>query len=102
MSAESSRNDAEPNFRRRDGRLYLVRCFECGGDRGTENYLPAVASGVCAWCGWSEARRSAETPGSEREALIQAAHKLRTEGRYAQAALVTQVLRRLSTESDGT
>jgi len=27
---------------------YLTRCFECG----RENYLPAVASGVCAWCGY--------------------------------------------------
>jgi ribosomal protein L37E len=42
-----------PNFIGKDGNFYLVRCFNCGG---TENYLPAVASGVCAWCGWSKER----------------------------------------------
>ena len=46
--------DRPPNFRK-DGRLFLVRCFACGSkERGTENYLPAVASGQCAWCGWKE------------------------------------------------
>jgi hypothetical protein len=45
--------DRPPNFRE-NGKLYLVRCFSCGAEpRGTENYLPAVASGTCAWCGWS-------------------------------------------------
>ena len=29
------------------GKIYLIRCNKCG----RENYLPAVASGVCAWCG---------------------------------------------------
>lgn len=41
--------DQPPNFREA-GKLYLVRCRVC--DR--ENYAPAVASGQCAWCGWSE------------------------------------------------
>ena len=48
------RNTQEPNFRDEQGKLFLVRCFACGGERGTENYGPAVASGTCAWCGWSE------------------------------------------------
>lgn len=39
-----------------DGRFYLVRCMACkdAGERGRENWGPAVASGTCAWCGWSE------------------------------------------------
>ena len=37
------------------GKLYLVRCMQCGDSkRGRENYAGAVASGMCAWCGWSE------------------------------------------------
>lgn len=43
--------DRTPNFRAK-GKLYLVRCFSCN----RENYAPAVASGVCAWCGWEEGR----------------------------------------------
>lgn len=35
-------------FRMQDGKLGLVRCFDCG----KENYAPAVSSGVCAWCGF--------------------------------------------------
>lgn len=35
-------------FRGGDGRLYLIRCPKCGG----ENYIPSVASGQCAWCGY--------------------------------------------------
>lgn len=31
-----------------DGSVYLVRCPKCG----LENYLPAVASGQCCWCGY--------------------------------------------------
>lgn len=34
-------------FAREDGRLYLVRCPECG----RENYAMAVSSGYCVWCG---------------------------------------------------
>jgi hypothetical protein len=46
--------DRPPNFRK-NGKLYLVRCFVCGEkERGVENYLPWVATGVCAWCGWHE------------------------------------------------
>ena len=37
------------NFRE-GGRLFLVRCPRCG----IENHAMAVASGQCAWCGWSE------------------------------------------------
>ena len=32
-----------------NGKLFLVRCQNCGNK---ENYLPAVATGQCAWCGW--------------------------------------------------
>lgn len=45
------------NFRDDDGKLYLTRCYACEPDHGRENYLPAVASGVCAWCGWHEMRK---------------------------------------------
>lgn len=33
-----------------DGQWYLVRCHECG----RENYMIAVATGQCAWCGWKQ------------------------------------------------
>lgn len=33
----------------RDGTILLIRCPHC--DR--ENYAPAVASGMCVWCGYS-------------------------------------------------
>lgn len=46
--------DREPNFRNEDGKLYLVRCFACDPEHGRENYIPAVASGQCVWCGWKE------------------------------------------------
>lgn len=42
-----------PNFRV-DGQLYLVRCFSCDPVMGRENYIPATATGRCAWCGWEE------------------------------------------------
>jgi len=31
-----------------EGTLYMERCPKCE----RENYAPAVASGICAWCGW--------------------------------------------------
>jgi len=42
-----------PNFRSPDGKLFVVRCEACG----RENWAPAVATGLCAWCGWQEARK---------------------------------------------
>lgn len=42
------------NFEDEEGNLYLVRCMNCEGNRGRENYAMAVSSGSCAWCGWSE------------------------------------------------
>lgn len=42
----------KPNFES-NGKFFLVRCFNCEPSRGKENYGPAVASGTCAWCGWS-------------------------------------------------
>lgn len=35
-------------FTDKDGKAYLIRCFKCE----QENYLPAVATGQCAWCFW--------------------------------------------------
>jgi len=46
--------DRGGNFRGKDGKLYLERCYVCNPEYGKENYGPAVASGICAWCGWSE------------------------------------------------
>lgn len=37
------------NFRDKK-KLFLVRCPACE----KENYLPAVATGICSWCGWRE------------------------------------------------
>ena len=44
------------NFRGdRTGGLYLARCMACGPPGyGRENWGPAVSSGTCAWCGWTE------------------------------------------------
>lgn len=42
-----------PNFKGKNSNWYLVRCFKCEPENpsGKENKLPAVASGICAWCG---------------------------------------------------
>ena len=45
--------DRPPNFRK-NGQLFLIRCFECEPKRGRENWGMSVAAGVCAWCGWSD------------------------------------------------
>lgn len=53
MSVNSDRKEykaQEPNFYDKQGNLFLVRCPTCK----RENYAPAVASGECAWCGWTE------------------------------------------------
>lgn len=51
--------DRPPNFRSETrGGLYLVRCFVCEPEHGRENYIPAVASGQCAWCGWEEQKET--------------------------------------------
>lgn len=52
MSATEARQDRQPNFRDEDGRLFLVRCFVCGGEHGRENRAMLVAQGICAWCNW--------------------------------------------------
>lgn len=52
MKKQYHRNYEEPNFFSEEGKFYLVRCFECDKVLGKENYLPAVATGQCAWCGW--------------------------------------------------
>jgi hypothetical protein len=50
--------DRAPNFRD-DGHLYLVRCFACSeSSRGRENWAMAVATGQCAFCGWTEEKDS--------------------------------------------
>lgn len=46
--------DQSPNFRGKDGSLFLVRCFACGDSYGRENWAMAVARGTCAFCGWRE------------------------------------------------
>ncbi len=64
LGLKDIKNYAEPNFVEfKDGKpqLYLVRCYreDCdpGKDgkytgHGRENYIPNVANGSCAWCGW--------------------------------------------------
>jgi len=49
-------NDRPPNFRDDKGRLFLVRCYACNKEYGTENYAMCVSSGVCAFCGWEEVK----------------------------------------------
>lgn len=39
-----------------NGKLYLVYCANCH----SENYSPAVASGQCAFCGWSDSPKGKE------------------------------------------
>lgn len=46
--------DRGQNFRDKNGKLFLIRCYACEPERGRENYAMAVASGTCAWCGWTE------------------------------------------------
>lgn len=48
----TSIQDRPPNFRE-DGQLYLVRCFACEPEHGRDNHGLVVATGRCAWCGWS-------------------------------------------------
>jgi hypothetical protein len=55
---ESINQDRPPNFRSKEGKLYLVRCFACEAEYGRENWAMAVADGTCAWCGWPEKGRS--------------------------------------------
>jgi hypothetical protein len=50
--------DRGENFRGDDGRLYLIRCYVCDPTHGQENYITAVASGQCAWCGWKESKQT--------------------------------------------
>lgn len=44
--------ERKPNFRSEEGKLFLVRCFICNPEEGKENWVGAVASGRCVWCGW--------------------------------------------------
>ena len=46
--------ERSPNFRDKDGALYLVRCFRCDPERGYENYALSVSVGECHRCGWRE------------------------------------------------
>lgn len=61
------RNLSPPNFTE-NGQFYLVRCFECGGAMGTENYIPLVASGQCAFCGWHPDKENEDGKGREETA----------------------------------
>lgn len=47
------------NFEK-NGRFYLVRCFNCDSDKGTENYAINIASGICTWCGWPHCNEDIE------------------------------------------
>jgi len=58
----AKKQEQHPNFRNEDGKLFLVRCFAC--DR--ENWAPAVATGACEWCGWSEDTSTLDTRGKSR------------------------------------
>ena len=52
ITAQIAAQLRHPNFLGDDGQFYLVRCFVCDSRHGRENYLPSVALGTCAWCGW--------------------------------------------------
>lgn len=56
MTEPRTINDRPPNFRNKDGRLMIIRCFACpdAGPYGKENWGPAVATGECAWCGFRD------------------------------------------------
>lgn len=49
MSEEQPKPDAR-NFRDESGKLFMIYCPKCK----LENYMPSVASGQCAWCGYKE------------------------------------------------
>lgn len=52
------RQESHPNFRDEKGKLFLVRCYACEPNGGKENYLPMVATGICAWCNYKEPSES--------------------------------------------
>lgn len=56
MSEIKKAPDDPPNWRDKDGNLYLRRCHECGA----ENYALNVSSGICTWCGWREEKKEPE------------------------------------------
>ena len=47
MMSEDVKKGRGFGYKGKDGKLRMIRCFECGKD----NYMPAVESGCCAWCG---------------------------------------------------
>ena len=51
-----------PNFKDKNGKWFLVRCPRCG----YENWGPAVASGICSWCGF-DANKFAQEHGTNVE-----------------------------------
>ena len=51
---EKALQNKPPNFRDKDGKLFLVRCYMCHPELGRENVGSVVATGQCAWCGWEE------------------------------------------------
>lgn len=57
-----TRQTQHPNYRDDNGTLCIVRCFseKClkTSKHGRENYALAVASGMCAWCGWKEEKEN--------------------------------------------
>lgn len=42
------RSGAGYGYKDDDGKVCMINCFKCG----RENYIMAVSSGQCAWCGY--------------------------------------------------
>jgi len=47
----------EEVWKSKEGRLFMVRCPKCH----MENWLPAVATGHCAWCGYKATEKDLKT-----------------------------------------
>lgn len=52
MDRQKHKNDRPPNFYSVSGKFYLVRCYVCNPEHGTENTSLTVSQGVCFKCGW--------------------------------------------------
>jgi hypothetical protein len=44
--------ETRKNYIDLNGQFHLVHCYNCNQD----NFPLAVKKGICAWCGWSEAK----------------------------------------------
>lgn len=45
-------------FKRDNGKLAMIRCFDCG----KENYAMNILSGYCTWCGYNANQPSDDKP----------------------------------------